>query len=120
MARTDIPVVDSDHGGVDLTTEVSSDATNDHSFDNPDGRTLLLIRNTNAGSVTVTVLTSKTYGDPPIALEDEAIVVPTGKTYTAGPFSTGIFNQTDGKVYVDVTVATDIKFRAVRAPLAVA
>lgn len=127
MARVDIPVVALDRDGADgidpAASEVSGAPATDHSFRN-DGRTILQIRNTIAGTRVVTIQTPNTVDGNLIA--DRAITIPASKTAIIGPFPRSVYNGADpdnsgdggldkDRVLVDIAnSAGDLKFRAYR------
>ena len=112
MARTDIPVQEIGiHGGaIDELTWTAADEANDHSFVN-DGKTLLLCKN-DSGSAWVIDVDS--VADPYNRIQDLAMSVNATSVGIAGPFGKNIWNQSDGVVYVNITVETSAFFAAVK------
>jgi len=111
MPRTNIPVTAIPKTvGVAPPAVTAGDATNDHSFVN-DGRTFLEIKNTDAATQVVTIVTPYTVES--LAVDDVTVSIPTGATRLIGPFNAALFGQpTDAsKVWVDITVA-NFEFRA--------
>lgn len=105
MPRTNIPVTTVVEAGVAYPAATAGDATNDHSFTN-DSRTILIFKNTGAGSQTLTVLTSQQINGLDVA--DRDYVVAAGAKRTAGPFPPQLYGQsTDSfKVWVNVAETT--------------
>jgi hypothetical protein len=118
MARSAIPVTISVKEGVVQPSVTSSDATNKHYIANNDGRIILEINNTNAGTQTVTFLTSRVLQGLPVT--NLIVSLTTGQIKYAGPFPTDLFNQTYTTflncILIDPSVTTDIKFRAIQVP----
>ncbi len=84
------------------------DAGNQHAFDNKDGKHILIVKNGGASSVTVTIaVAAKVDG---IAVSGgRQVTVAAGATTLMGPFPTDVYNQADGKVYVDFSANTSIQ-----------
>ena len=114
MPRTALTVTDFTRAGVAEPSEQNGDFTNGNYIASNDGRIGLIVRNANAGTQSITVLTPGTVDG--LAIADLTISIPAGATRYIGPFGTGTFNQTDGSIYIDVSVATDLKFRPIRIP----
>lgn len=111
MPRVNIPITQLSQAGVAPPAQVSSDATNDHELAYNDGRVFLEVTNTNAGAQTVTIPTPGLVGG--LNIEDISVSVPgSNGVRLIGPLPMGLVNQADGKVHIDVTIATDLKFRA--------
>lgn len=112
MARTAINAVQMDDDGYNLTdsadfTALAVGAGNGVTFDY-DTRNELILKNTTAGAATYTlkVPTPSEYAAKGATVPDVAVVVAAGKTWRY-PLS-GIFRQSDGKVYVDCDVAGSV------------
>lgn len=87
--------------------ETTKGISGNHAFSN-DGRMFLHVKNGSASSVTVTFETPGLV-DGFLAIQDASVIVPAGEERMAGPFPPGIYNQSDGKVYVNYSVYdTDI------------
>lgn len=111
MPRTPIPVTDIPYSNGVAVTWTAADSANNHSFPN-DGQTLLLVRNTDAATKTVTVVSVPDDGG---RLGDITLTAPA----TAGVCTTNLvpikgYNQTDGTVNVNVAVATGVTLACVR------
>ena len=72
-------------------------------FEN-NGNVLLLMKNTTAESITVTIETPATF-DSDLDLDDREVSVPGEDTILIGPFSTRFYNDTDGNVTLTVDSA---------------
>lgn len=94
--------------------QTAGDATNDHYFTGNDGNVFVEVENANGSSQTVTVHYAPS-ALPGATVAADTITIPTGETRYLGPFSPSKFNQNQAKdVYLDPSVATDVKFRALR------
>lgn len=92
----------------------NGDATNDHYFTGNDGKVVLEVVSTDAGSQTVTIKRSPAFrvGMP---LTDEVVTVAAGVTRVLGPFPKAEFDQNGaGDVYFDPSVSNTLDFRAYR------
>lgn len=103
--------------GLDSLTWTDADATNNHEFVN-DGKTLLLVRNRNAAGRTATIVS---VADPLSGRTGDKVrtVAATTGQSVAGPFEPRIWNQSDGKVQVNVSASassSDYQLAAVRIP----
>jgi hypothetical protein len=103
MPRTQIPVTALTRAGVAPPAQTNADATNNHVMVN-DGRTLLEIVSSDAGSQTVSV-TLKTVTVDDVAVPAHVITVPAGVTRLAGPWPTTLYNQL--AVFADGTLTSD-------------
>lgn len=77
-----------------------------------DGRTFIHIKNGGASPITATFQTPGSVNG--LAISDLVITIANAAEKVVGPFEPGIFNQSDGKVYVDwsgVTTVTAGVFR---------
>jgi hypothetical protein len=84
---------------------VTPDAGNGNNFTN-DGRTELIVHNSDAAPHTVTV---KSVACSHGRTGDIAVPVAAGERAFLGPFDPGGFNQSDGTVNVDWTASTGMK-----------
>jgi hypothetical protein len=111
MPRVNIPITQLSQAGVAPPAQVSSDATNDHELAYNDGRVFIEVSNVNASPQSVTIPTPGQVSG--LNIDDITVSVPaTTGVRLIGPLSPGLVNQADGKVHIDVTIATDLKFRA--------
>src|SRR4051812_47519213 len=113
MARTAIPIqtVPANGGGIAGLTFTAADQANGMQFPN-DGRTLLLIKNTDASPHNVTV---KSVPDRFQRSGDTIVAAPASTTVSiAGPFQFELFQQTTGVVNVDFASATGMTVAAVQ------
>lgn len=83
MPRVDLPHTQITRAAVAPGAEVNGDATNNHSVVN-DGNVFLLVRNSGAGSRTVTIVTPGTVDSQAVA--DRVISVGAGLSRYVGPF----------------------------------
>lgn len=110
MPRGTIPVTTVTRSGVAPPTQTDADATNKHEMTN-NGRTIIEIVSSDAGPQTVEFEIPSGAVDGQ-AVTPKSVAVPAGATRITGPFPAGIYNQTGGKLYVDPSVSTSLKFRA--------
>jgi len=114
MARTNIPVQVAPQYGSAIAsiTWTSADSVNGMSFVN-DGQTVLLVKNGDAASKTVTVsgvANSRTFNIAP----SKAYSVNANNSAAAGLFQRDAFNQSTGVVHVDFSAATNVTVAAIR------
>lgn len=101
MARVQIPVNAFVRAGTALTTPTTGDATNNHYMTN-DGRTVILVKNTNAGSTArvVTINISQTVDGQAVAAVTHSLAAGASAFY--GPFDHAIYGN---PVNIDVAHA---------------
>lgn len=111
MPRVDVPVQElNTMAGEAMVAGTAADATNDHEFTN-DGRTVLYVENTGAGAVAVTIpMVADTFGRSG-SKGPTTVPATTGRT-VFGPFDPTVFNQSTGKVNVDIDVSAGVTLRA--------
>lgn len=97
MPRVTIPVTELSYAGVADPTEQNGDTTNGHSLPNT-GKTVLRVRNADAASQTLTLVTPITVGGK--AVSDTPVSIPAGATRTFGKLSTALYGSS---VPIDVT-----------------
>lgn len=114
MARVDLTVsqMDFDTGLVLSTT--AGDATDHHSFTNASGDVFIYVNNGSGGSLTVTALTPQTVTSASLTVEDREYTVANGAVKFIGPFPTATFNQSDGKVYFNLSADTSVTLMAIK------
>lgn len=115
MARESLTLLTADRDGVSIADADLTDAVADgHSFVN-DGRTALVLQNTNAAARTVTVQVTQLVDG--LDVTDLSIVVPatTGRLITAY-FPRHVYNQTTGEVFIDYSATAGLKVAAVKIP----
>jgi hypothetical protein len=102
--------------GTGLTVSlVAGNATDHHSFDNiTGGDVFLMVVNGGGGSINVTIYTAQTLTSQNLTVQDVVVAVGAGVTKMIGPFPTTTFNQSDGKVYVDLSGDTSVTIGAIR------
>lgn len=110
MARTDLTVQQIARTGLNASFS-SADGTNQNAFAN-DGRTYLHVKNGGGSSINVTVDTPGVVDG--LAVGNLVVAVPNGGERIIGPFPTNIYNQADGKVYVDWSAVTSVTAAAIR------
>jgi hypothetical protein len=103
MPRTEVTVQAIISSSIVEPAQTASDQANGMQFQN-DGKTYLKCVNGDASSRTLTFQTAKEVAG--YAVADLAVVVANGVTRLMGPFPPEIFNQVDGKVYLDFSAGT--------------
>jgi hypothetical protein len=111
MARTDVTVQNIAVAG--LSPSYDAAHVDGNAFLN-DGNTILHVKNGSGGSLTLTVQTNKIVGG--VTVQDHQITIGAGTERIIGLFNTGVFNQDDGKVYVDTSTQTSITLMAFKVP----
>ena len=111
MARTVITVQQIARTGL-ASALAAADGANHNYFAN-DGQTFLYVKNASGSPITVTINTPGLVDG--LAIADLTVSVPatTGERMI-GPFPPGIYNQSDGSVYVDWSSATSVTMGAFR------
>ena len=111
MPRVNIPITQVDQSGTAPPAQTNADAANDHELAWNDGRLWLEVINSNAGAAaSCTIQTPGVVGGT-LNIDDLTVTVPQSATRIVGPLRPDLFNQVDGKVFIDVTTA-DLRFRA--------
>jgi hypothetical protein len=110
VPRVDVPVqAPAAADGVELTN-TSGDAANNHEFVN-DGRTVLIVKNGGGAAVTVDIIAvACSHG----RVGDISKSVGVGLDFQFGPLPAGEWNQTNGKVNVDISVDASVELIALR------
>lgn len=110
MTRTANSVQVAGRLGVTPTYNAGTAAADGNSFPN-DGKTIIEVRNT-GGETTLTIQTPVTVRG--LAVAERTVVIPaTTGVKVIGPFPPDIYNQTDGKVYLDWSQVTGITFSVI-------
>lgn len=110
-----VSLTTADIDGVNFNN-VSQAAQTPTYFEN-DGRTLLVMRNGQASTVTATLVTQATtitagnYGK--VDLENIEVTLPAGHTVIVGPFATNRWNSS-GRVRVNLTSTTSVSMSAIQ------
>jgi hypothetical protein len=108
MARTALPIHRATPG-TGLVLARTNAIADGHMFTNS-GDTLLLVKNDDASSKTITIPTPREVQG--LALADPTYVVPAGEEWRIGPFDPATFNQPSGadagKVYVNYSAVTSV------------
>lgn len=113
MARTDVPVVSVSPNGNILLSFTTGDATNDHEMSN-DGVTVLMMVVGAASTPTLTVISTP---DNLGRTGDITQLYAATTTRVFGPFApTSAWNQTNGKVNLDLDTDTLVTLVAFRLP----
>lgn len=115
MSRHDVEVQVMDREGLAVTFEpVHADLQ--HAFLNT-GREYLHLKNIDDAAHTVTLKIAQTVDGQAFTSPTVSIPDTTGDL-VIGPFPKGIYNQTDGKVYIDFDDGTDVTLAVVQLPAA--
>lgn len=80
---------------------------------NPGGDLAFFVKNGGASSITVT-RDIRASGPDGATVTDPSLTVPAGETRMFGPFPTGIYNDTDGRVNISYSDVTSVTVLAVR------
>lgn len=89
MARNVIPKVTASRAGVNMPTEQNGDATNGHVTPNS-GRTIIVVRNADSSSHSVTFVIPGTVDGSAVA--DRVESIPATTTQVFGGFSRGVYS----------------------------
>lgn len=92
-------------------TAAQAPGSGSNAFQN-EGKTFVHIKNASGAPITATFQTPATLND--LAVADLVITVAAGAEKMAGPFEPGVFNQSDGKVYVDWSLETSVTAAVLR------
>lgn len=76
------------------------------------GRELLVVKNADASSKTVTVDYVPTQDGQ--AVTDKAIAIPAGQTFVIGPFPPSLYNDAAGRVNITYSAVTSVTVKVVR------
>lgn len=109
MPRTDITITDRLSHDVKLLVLQATDSANGMQVEN-DGRTRFVITTAGTGAT----VTFKSVQDSNRRTGDVALVMGTNETIDTSFFQQNLFNQTDGKLYVDFSADTDVKIVAIK------
>lgn len=109
MARTQINHQQIEVTGLEETLAAAH--VDGNKFPN-DGRIILHVVNGNVADRTVTIQTPGTVDG--LAIAERTIVVTAAEARFIGPFPPGIYNQSDGMVYVDFSAITDVTVAVLR------
>lgn len=114
MARTDLPVTLTTRAGHNLASALPTPATVDgHSFLN-NGRRMVRVKNTNAAPQTVTVqIPGEVEGQP---LTDRPYTIPATTGDVLIPPLPAIYNQANGRVYLDYSDPTGLSVDVIELP----
>ncbi len=109
MARTAISYQQVARTG--LAEALAAANADGHKFSN-DGRIILHVVNGDVSPITVTIQTPGTVDD--LAVSDRTVTISDESDKFIGPFPPGIYNQSDGMVYVDFSAVTNVTVSALR------
>lgn len=112
MARAGLTPQEVSRSGL-VHTFVAVDQANGNEFVN-DEKTFLYVKNAGVGSTNVTISTPGTVDG--LAISDLVVAVANGVNKLIGPFPKRIYNQGNGKVYVDWSVGTSVTVAVIRLP----
>lgn len=100
--------------GVVLAAAASLDGTSGNKFVN-DGRTMILINNASASSITATFTTTGTYNVGAVAypIADLTVTVLSSSEKACGPFDKTLFNDSNGDVIVTWSAVTTVTARVI-------
>lgn len=112
MSREALDIQQLDTAGVSALAAANSEliGADGVSFTN-NGRVFLLLYNTTAGAIDVTIETPATF-DSDLEVDDRVITVPANGAMLAGVFPTHLYNQAGGAVHVDVAIGDVDEIRA--------
>ena len=110
MARTDLTVQQIVRTGLEAVY-AAADGSNQNAFAN-DGRTFLRVVNGGGSPINVTIDTPGSVDG--LAVSNLVVAVTNAEDRLIGPFPTNIYNQSDGKVYVDWSAVTSVTVAALR------
>jgi len=114
MPRTAIAVqnIPAFGSGINDVVMSAADAVNDHSFIN-DGKTFLIMKNTDPAAKTATIVS---VADESNRTGDQTVTCAGGGSEIClyGPFKPRDWNQSDGTISLDLTVATGVTFAVVK------
>lgn len=115
MARTNIDVQSMSRSGNGLTPAyVAVDQVNGMQFLNT-GREFVHVKNLNAATRNVTALTPGSVDA--LAVADLIATIPADNgDKMIGPFPPAVYNQSDGKVYLDFSAGADMTIAVIRMP----
>lgn len=101
--------------GVDITTPATAAALTQTLAN--DGRTMLLIKNGNAGTINVTITAQQKVQDGaavPLAVPSRTIAIATGKYFLIGPFPLGVYNDQNNEITVTIDVISSVLLQTLR------
>lgn len=114
MARAELTVYVLTRTGLSTAAGSFTAAVADgHKFIN-DGNVNIVLANSSGSSVTVTLQTPGTVDGNAIA--NLAITLAAGARLVAGSFPRSVYNQSDGRVYVDYSATSGVTIMAIRTP----
>ena len=112
MARTAISVTVPTRAGIAQPATQNSDHTNGMYIPTNNGKIFLEVKNNNASTQTIAFPFKPSATIDGVSPADKSVSITASSTVVIGPFPTAYYNQTDGSVYVNPSVDTDLKIRA--------
>lgn len=119
MPRTELSVQDIVRTG--LTPSFEAAETDGEAIDNSSHKVFIHVKNTNAASITVDIITPGTIDG--MAIPDKQVTVPaTTGDKMIGPFPAGLYDQNDTTlgiakaVHIDFSAVTDVTIAAIKLP----
>lgn len=114
MARTAIPVQTTGRVAASANiTWTAADSVNNHTLANTGENVILLMKNTSASPVNVTISRSATIDGTALSSVVYAVPATTG-IMVAGPFPASLYNQTGSVVNIDVASSSGVSFGALK------
>lgn len=110
MARVEIPVTDITQAGT-ASPVPTAGTTGGMYVASHDGRVIFEVVSTDAGTQTVEFVTSETVEG--LDVDDRMVTIDAGGTAWCGVYPTRHYNQTDGRLHLDLSAGT-FRFRAFR------
>lgn len=113
MARTDLTVQQVARPGLN-PAYTAGNGSGGHSIPN-DGRVFIHVKNGSGAPINATLQTPVTVDDQAaLAVSDLVVAVPASGERMIGPFPPALYNQSDGKVYLDFSAVTSVTVAALR------
>ena len=115
-----LPVSKAVSTGLVITTPATA-AASSQTFPN-DGKTVIVVKNGNAGTSTLTFVTPHVVADgdaAALATPDRAVAVAAGAYAVIGPFPPSVYNDANGDVTMNIDITASVLLTAVRVNQAV-
>ena len=111
MARTALSAIEiiTDTGNVNPTFDAAH--VDGNSFVNT-GKEFLVVKNNNAGTLTVTIQTPQTVSG--LAVAERTVALLTTEEGYIGTFTKSLYDQTTGEVYIDTDIQASVTLMAFR------
>lgn len=112
MPRTDVPVQALSSGANAVITRLAADATNDHELVN-NGQVSFYVENDSGGVINVTVIAvACSHG----RTTNDTFAVANGTIHRFGPYPPEEWNQSNGRINIDIDVDTTSFIYAIGTP----